>query len=504
MKSGWSIVIALLLFLSISSSATAAEPTAYGVTVDGMKIAALAPQSKNGMTYVSIIPLFEALDTKMTVDSKKQKVEGTRGKKKFTLTVGSKSAKLNGAAITLDQAPLLINNTVYVPVQIANKLVGAEIEKNVSAKIINVRSYSIDLTVKEKLPITNDKDLPITLQHRGNVKLKWSFKDESPHQQYTGYVGPNQTLIFKGFGDQRIDTDYSGHKLYEEEGYQSASYEFEARKSSNGYDIIARSDDDSRKWQGIDLYLDSNVESIFYIDNKPSLDFLYINAAVDKNGNLIVLTKEGLAAYNAQGERQWVRTGWSTEEGTLSAFEDGLTISADSENRLYIQNYAGYAVVDAAGEALWTAEGYFQPDITSEGLMLYYGGSYRIEDGQLNSVGSPYMDYTRGNYVSTYEENSLKRMDKTGTKPLWIFEQSLKEKNRGYSLFSSTLVVDGDGNAYISTTGGTVYSLDPAGNLRFMLNVDNGTISSTQIIPLSSTTFVAIDNNNVMYFEVTK
>ncbi|GLX67473.1 copper amine oxidase N-terminal domain-containing protein [Paenibacillus glycanilyticus] len=503
MKSGWSILIALLLFLSIGSSVVAAEPTAYAVTFNGIKNAALAPQIKNGTTYVSMIPLFTALNTTISIDNKKKTIVGKRGNKTFTMTVGSKSAKLNGAAITLEQPPMLIKNSVYVPVRLAEKLIGAEVEMNASTKTINIRSYAIDLTIKNKLPLNNDKNLPITLQHSGNMKLKWSFKDESPFQHYTGYVGPNRTLIFKGFGD-RIDTDYNGRKVYEEPYKSDSGYNFDAQISSAGYTIIARSEEDLLRWSNIDLYLDSNVSPAFYVDNEPSFDWLNINAAIDMKGNLIVLTTEGLAAYNAKGERLWVRKGWSTKDGTLSAFEGGLEISVDSANRLYIQNSDGYAIVDSKGEALLAAKGYFHPEITSDDLLLTNGNSYRFVDGQLKVAGSPFGDGTTGNYVSLERENSLKLMDKTWKKPLWVFEQSLKEKSRGYSLFSSTLVVDLDGNAYISTTGGTVYSFNQAGKMRFILNIDNSIISSTQIIPLSSTTFVAIDNNTVMCFEVAK
>ncbi|BBI30823.1 copper amine oxidase N-terminal domain-containing protein [Cohnella abietis] len=503
MKSGWSVFIAILLLLSVCSSVTAAEPIAYRVTIDGNNMnTSLAPQIKNGTTYVPMLPLFEALNTKISIDNKTKEIVGKRGSKTFKLTVGSKNAMLNGAKIVLSQPPLMIKGNVYVPIQLANRLLGAEIETKVSAKTINVRSIAIDLTITEKLPINNDGNEPITLQHPGNVKLKWWFKDESPHQRYTGYVGPNRTLIFKGFGD-RIDTDYNGHKLYEDAYQRESSYSFQARIGAKGYDIIAQKDKDIHKWSGISLYLGSNVSTTFIIDGEPSYDLLNIKAGIDVYGNLIVLTTEGLAAYNPAGKQLWVRREWPTKNGTLSAFEAGLSVSDYSENRLYIQNFAGYAIVDSKGEAVFAANDYFHPEITSDELMLFNDSSYRLVDGQLKLVGSSYSDGTTGNYVSLEKENSLKRMDLTGKKPLWIYEQPLKEKSKGYSLFSE-LVVDLDGNAYISTTGGTVHSLDQAGNLRFVLHVDNGSISSTQIIPLSSTTFVAIDKNNVMCFEVTK
>ncbi|MFD0670802.1 copper amine oxidase N-terminal domain-containing protein [Cohnella sp. GCM10027633] len=497
------IAIALCTMLAFGSVAVAAEQPITAITVDGSKLdTKLAPVVKNGTTYVPMIPYFKALDATVVYDAKTKKANGKRGTKSFSLTVGSKSAKANGKTVTLSQPPLLIGKEVYVPYDAGKPLFGAVIEKNAKKKTINVRGYGIDLTVKDILPVNNDRGEPLTLQHRGNVKLLWHFTDESPYQQYTGFVGPDRTLIFKGFGD-RIDTDYDGRKVYEEPYEYEDDVSFTAYATENGYRIIGRTRDNDYEWNGIPLHAELNRSPIIYIDGEPSYDVFYTNAALDANGNLIVLTVDGLAAYSPEGERLWVRKEWPTIDGTLSAFEEYLSFTVDSGNRLYIQNYAGNAILDAQGNALYASKGYFNPIVAKDGLMLSADASYRLEDGKLVEVAAPYRDYSNADYVSLDSENSLKRMDASGKKPLWIYEQPLKEKNRGYSLFNFMLVVDGNRNAYITTNGGTVHSLDAEGNLRFVLGVDNGTISGTQILPLSPTTFIAIDNNNVMCFEVT-
>lgn len=501
------IAIALCAMLAFGSVAVAAEQPITAITVDGSKLdTKLAPVVKNGTTYVPMIPYFKALDATVAYDAKTKKATGKRGTKSFSLTIGSKSAKANGKAVSLSQPPILVGKDVYVPYEAGKPLLGAEIEKDAKKKTINVRGYGIDLTVTTKLAATNDRGAAITLQHRGNLKLKWAYRDDSPYQQYSGYVGPDSTVILQGFGE-RVVLNADGRQLSIETIEPGRSSMLEARLTSNGYDIAGESNQLGQVWRNVPLYLDNRlaVFPVIYVEGKPDYSNVYVNATIDSSGNLIVLTTDGLASYDMNGKRLWANKSWSAQGNTVSAFGAGLSVQADTNNRIYVQTYEGSVILDANGEALLVTAGYSSSPIIGAGTnILYDGGTYALEDGDLKPKALPYVDGSAGDYVSNDKENTLKRMNVAGTKPLWMYQQPLKERNRGFSLFGSTMVVDGDHNVYISTTGGTVHSLDKDGNLRFVLNIDNGTISSTQIVPLSPTAFVAVDNGQVLYFEVTK
>lgn len=502
-------IAALLLcaLLTFGSVAVAAEQPTTAVTVDGSKLAAKhAPVVKNGTTYVPMIPYFESLDTKVAYDANTKTAFGKRGTKSFALTVGSKTAHANGKSVSLSQPPILVGKDVYVPYDAAKPLLGAAIEKDAKAKTINVRGYGIDLTVTDKLPVTNDRDEAITLQHRGNAKLKWSYRADSPYQHYSGFVGPNNTLVLEGFGE-RIVLDRNGRQLSKDNGESGRRAMLEARLTpSGGFDIGGEVNEQPHIWHDIPLYTESrlSVFPIVYVDGAPDYNDVYVYGTIDASGNLFVLTKDGLAAYDIDGKRLWASKGWTANEGSLSAFADYLNVQVDAKGHVFVQNLEGSAILDEKGEAILVHIGYSSSPIVGTGdRILYDGGTYALVAGVLKPLAVPFTDDRPGDYASSDETNSLKRMDPTGKKTLWTYQQPLKERNRGYSLFADTMVVDGDHNVYVSTTGGTVHSLDKDGNLRFVLNIDNGTMSGTQIIPLSPTAFIAVDNGQALCFEIT-
>jgi Copper amine oxidase N-terminal domain. len=504
MKLRWilaGLVAASLAFHSTSLQATAASPP-YSLTVDGLKLnSPLSPEFRNGVTFVPMRAIFETLSAKVAFNGKSKQVVGQRGDKSITLTLGSKTAYVNKTAVSLQLAPLTLNNNVYVPLRFVSESLGAEVELNAASKTINIRTVEMDLTVTDKLPLLNDKGESILLKHQGNVKLKWSFQDESPFQNYEGFVGDNHTLVFMGHRDYFV-TDFEGNELTTEV-FEDVSYaEIEAVKRSDGYDIKASKGDNNYSWSHIPLYTKTNVSPQLIIAGEPSYDYLVVNGNIDSDGHLILLTKDGLAAYDDKGERLWAKQQFQTETGVLSAFEEDMQLVTDSSNNIYLQNEAGYAILNAKGETLLADNGYFVPTILKDGTLLFNGRVYKVENGKLTEAASPYGGGGRGAYSSLDSENTLKKLDPATGETVWTYKQSQMEKQRGYSLFASTLVADGMGNAYISTTGGTIHSLDSQGNLRFILVIDNQTITGTQIIPLSPTTFVAIDNNLVMCFEI--
>ncbi|MOA49203.1 hypothetical protein D3C78_1720550 [compost metagenome] len=67
------------------------------------------------------------------------------------------------------------------------------------------------------------------------------------------------------------------------------------------------------------------------------------------------------------------------------------------------------------------------------------------------------------------------------------------------------MFLDAYGTVYISTQGGTLHALDAAdGSLKFKLVINHRIISSTEVLPLSATELVLINDNAIMFFEIEK
>lgn len=502
-KSVLLVVLAFGLLLAAIPLTAGAATASYTLTVDDKKLnSPLAPQFKNGATFVPMRAIFEALGAKVSYDSQTKRVSGQRGNRSIALTVGSTKAYLDKSAVTLQQAPMTVGSNVYVPLRFVSEALGAEVEVDASAKTINIRTAEMDLTVTEKLPVSNDKGEPIQLKHAGNVKLKWWFQDESPYQHYEGFAGPDGKLIFKSF-DEFIATDKEG-KVLSREPYKDAeetSFDVKLDSASGKYEITAERDGKSYSWSQIPLFDMSFSYPLRFYGGEAADSYRILNGVIDKQGNLIVLTEKGIASFNAKGEQLWNYPFEMPSDDPLLSFIYYPEVQVDSANHIFIQTFGNYAILDSQGRVILSGEGYSSPAIMNDDTLLMEGSSYRLEDDKLKLLASPYYnDGSAGTYASSDKENTVTRLDPTTGQTLWTYKQAAEEKQRGYSLSAYTLVVDGQGNSFISTNGGTIHALDPAGRMRFKLTIEHST--ATQVLPLSPTTFVAVSGNLVMCFEI--
>ncbi|MFC6549113.1 copper amine oxidase N-terminal domain-containing protein [Cohnella cellulosilytica] len=502
------MMVFIFVLLCVSISGTVSAAASYQLTVDGQKTN-LTPVVVKGSTMVPLKALLDAINFKVSYDSKAGQVTGKRGAKTISVLVRSQSVLLNGVVIPVRQKPVSIRNTVYVPVRFADEVLGAEVELNSVRKIINIRTLAMDLTVKEELPARNDHGEPITLQHRGNIKLKWWFQSESPYENYNGFMGSNETLIFQSYGGNgTMIMNLEGEVLSSK---NDAPVEVTARyvKVPDGYDIWILENKKVYIWKGIPLYFGENVGPIFIAaDGKPIDGIGYVDAGMDREGNLIVLTTDGLAAFDRNGKRLWVHKEWQTKDGILSAFShfswsiNGIV--SDHSNNLYIQLDGGHVVLDAQGKTVLVEQGFFMPEILEDDTLLYNQSSYRLEDGKIKRIAAPYGDDGFGQYIVSQnhigQENWVKRMNETGDKALWTYQLSNAKQRKGYSLMGHA--VDGGDNVYVLDTGGGVHSLNRDGALRFALDIDNNTISWAEIIPISASELVVVDDNLIMFFEI--
>ncbi|MDF2925945.1 MAG: hypothetical protein K0R57_4859 [Paenibacillaceae bacterium] len=213
------------------------------------------------------------------------------------------------------------------------------------------------------------------------------------------------------------------------------------------------------------------------------------------------MDSEGLAAYGPDGKRLWMRKEWTTPSGTSFSAQDKLWKGAvDSRNNLYLAYANGLLVLNESGELLALKPGRYYPAVLEDGTILISGSAYRVSEGEIKLFAPAYFA-ERSAYVSEEEEETVSRIDPDTGDLLWTYSLPEHERNMGYSLFNSTLVSDKAGNMYISTTGGSVHSLDQEGNLRFILHVDDKTISGAEVIPLSETRCLVVVGSAILLLE---
>ncbi len=99
-----------------------------GVTING-DLVSLSPPAKivGGSTFIPLRGVFEKLNSEVKWNNDKQEVTIVRGSTTVKLTIGSKTAYVNGKAITLSTAPFINNSSTYVPLRFASESIGAEV-----------------------------------------------------------------------------------------------------------------------------------------------------------------------------------------------------------------------------------------------------------------------------------------------------------------------------------------------------------------------------------------
>lgn len=127
------LCIALIGALAPAATISAASKS-INVTIDGEKQSyGVSPRIVNGRTFVPYRAVAEALGAKVSYDAKLKKAIITKSGQTVELTQGSKTARVNGGAITLDAAPLNVNGTLLVPLRFVGESLGVWVTWNEAA-----------------------------------------------------------------------------------------------------------------------------------------------------------------------------------------------------------------------------------------------------------------------------------------------------------------------------------------------------------------------------------
>ncbi|MGO4546552.1 stalk domain-containing protein [Paenibacillus sp. 2TAB23] len=167
---GLLVTLALVISIIPVTAATAAA-AAINVTVDGKKVSfTVAPQTINGRTLVPYRTIAETLGGAVKYDEKAKKATITKGSQKVELTLGSKTAKINGASVALDAAPANVKGSVLVPLRFVGESLGVWVNWNAKTSTAVLETKK---TFKHALGTTTLNSVPkrIVILFNGGVDI---------------------------------------------------------------------------------------------------------------------------------------------------------------------------------------------------------------------------------------------------------------------------------------------------------------------------------------------
>ncbi|GAB6991833.1 copper amine oxidase N-terminal domain-containing protein [Paenibacillus pini] len=474
-----------------------ADSPSIQISVDDKPLQAVSIQ-KNGTLFVPVNAIIEALGAEVVYHGDTKTIDTRYKQKSLSMRVGSREALSNGKKLTLTGAPFIQNSKVYVPLRAVSQSLGVEVEVNADQSI-NIQSAPMNLSVQMKLPIMNGVDKPFILEHDGSLRLKWWYQDSNPYEHYTGAVYPNKQLLIQGFNEGFVVDRDGKHLTDTMTTIRSYPLIVEAIPDRGGYTVRFDLDDKSYEWKEIPLYIgEMTLFPMIIAETYSYQGPIYL----DIKGNLIVLTKDGLAAYAPSGERLWVRSSWVEKGRTWSPFDSRYYIKGDDSGRIYLCYEEGVLVLAADGSQLAAfPEWSWETTVLKDGSVLWNGGLYRWKDNALVHVTQPSGGGKKGDYVMGTNGGYLEKRSSSIHSKLLRYRLGQAERTRGFSLDADSLISDEVGHTFISTNGGTVHGLEKDGRLRFVLRSDNAYGIPAKIIPLSKEEVVILDGNVVLSLE---
>ncbi|SDO14850.1 Ankyrin repeat-containing protein [Paenibacillus sp. yr247] len=119
------------------------------------------PINEEGTTLVQFRPIFEKLGLNIKWDSDRQEVTGTKKNLEIKLTIGNKSASVNGVSRDLEKAPKIINGNTFIPLRFVTEISGGSViwdgkRRNISIYVdkkatIHDAASADDVTVLQQL-----------------------------------------------------------------------------------------------------------------------------------------------------------------------------------------------------------------------------------------------------------------------------------------------------------------------------------------------------------------
>lgn len=133
--------ISIILFLSVLSSIRTEAASNIKVIYNGNPMTFdVNPVIENGTTLVEFKTLFNALGININYEPKTKKVSGVKDRLKIELTLGSKTAYINGQKQILEVPAKVVDGRTLVPLRFVGQSTGADIKWDGKNRIVTINN----------------------------------------------------------------------------------------------------------------------------------------------------------------------------------------------------------------------------------------------------------------------------------------------------------------------------------------------------------------------------
>ena len=141
--------VVLLILFCFSCPVLAANDTLQ-VHVNG-KATSIEAKATNNLVFLPARDMTDLFDAKLAYDTRKKELTVSSGKTTAVLSIGSSNISVNGKKVSLDAAPMIVDNTTYIPVKAVSAIWGASYGSNEQALYIQKDGSAVQVPEIEKV-----------------------------------------------------------------------------------------------------------------------------------------------------------------------------------------------------------------------------------------------------------------------------------------------------------------------------------------------------------------
>lgn len=345
-----------------------------------------------------------------------------------------------------------------------------------------------------ELPYMNDNGKKIQLRGYKNFEIDW----QKPLDAWRLKVDQDQILQVDAELTRAVSRE-DGRVLWERV-YQDFDMMIlkEWGQTEDGVIYTMRQDlSDEKLGTKVDLITRTGSEIASYIIPYKHFTFPFFIEAIDldSNNNLITVTNEGIASFSPDGTLNWFNSDvskWNASSRYDKSNVDKLFIDSKGNVLVLTNLYDNAYYLSSTGVIQWQkqlssndwSDSIFvkktgqwiriavKPNVTIEILDLKSSRIIKVNNPTVQQLNEVLPKAGNGKYYVS-SDGGIMQIDSKGKK-LWEYKLRLNGYTTVWSMDS-----DAQGNVYIQDGGGNVFSLDPAGNERFVLIVKNKYPGST-------------------------
>jgi len=131
------------------------------------------PEIIDGRTMVPMRVIFEALGAVVVWDEVNRSITATRGELTVQTTIGDKTMHINGSAMEMDVAPIIVGQRTLVPVRFVSEAFGCDVRWDAAARTVYIDSKGLLGSQSElAMAMANAIQATITMEDGGIIVLE--------------------------------------------------------------------------------------------------------------------------------------------------------------------------------------------------------------------------------------------------------------------------------------------------------------------------------------------